>query len=78
MLSSLFFRNKGAYVVGKIVNGFSELPFALPILHGDDGLLAIDTALIGEEDLLLLFSSRAPTSWSTWACRAPPCSSCAR
>jgi isocitrate dehydrogenase kinase/phosphatase len=33
VLSSLFFRNKGAYVVGKIINGFSELPFALPILH---------------------------------------------
>ncbi|MCK9689064.1 bifunctional isocitrate dehydrogenase kinase/phosphatase [Scleromatobacter humisilvae] len=56
VLSSLFYRNKGAYVVGKIVNGFGELPFALPILHGDDGLLAIDAALIGEEDLLLLFS----------------------
>ena len=56
VLSSLFYRNKGAYVVGKIVNGFGELPFALPILHGDDGLLLIDTALIGEEDLLLLFS----------------------
>ena len=56
VLSSLFYRNKGAYVVGKIVNGFGELPFALPIQHGDDGLLAIDTALVGEEDLLLLFS----------------------
>jgi len=56
VLSSLFYRNKGAYVVGKIVNGFGELPFALAILHGDDGLLLIDTALIGEEDLLLLFS----------------------
>jgi len=56
VLSTLFYRNKGAYVVGKIVNGFGELPFALPILHGDDGLLVIDTALIGEEDLLLLFS----------------------
>jgi len=56
VLSSLFYRNKGAYVVGKIVNGFGELPFALPILHGGDGLLAIDTVLIGEEDLLLLFS----------------------
>ena len=57
VLSSLFYRNKGAYVVGKIVNGFSELPLALPILHGDDGLLAIDAVLIGEEDLLLLFSA---------------------
>ena len=33
VLSSLFFRNKGAYVVGKIINGFNEIPFALPILH---------------------------------------------
>ena len=33
VLSSLFFRNKGAYIVGKVVNGFSETPFALPILH---------------------------------------------
>jgi len=57
VLSSLFYRNKGAYVVGKIVNGFAELPFALPILHGDDGRLVIDTVLIGEDDLLLLFSA---------------------
>ncbi|MBA3771484.1 MAG: bifunctional isocitrate dehydrogenase kinase/phosphatase [Ramlibacter sp.] len=33
VLSSLFYRNKGAYVVGKIINGFNEVPFALPILH---------------------------------------------
>ncbi|MFZ5548793.1 MAG: bifunctional isocitrate dehydrogenase kinase/phosphatase [Pseudomonadota bacterium] len=56
VLSSLFYRNKGAYAVGKIVNGFSELPFALPILHTPAGQLAIDTALFGEDDLLLLFS----------------------
>ena len=37
VLSSLFFRNKGAYVVGKIINGFQETPFALPILHGPHG-----------------------------------------
>ncbi|HJV69849.1 bifunctional isocitrate dehydrogenase kinase/phosphatase [Ideonella sp.] len=56
VLSSLFYRNKGAYAVGKIVNGFSELPFALPILHTPAGQLAIDAALFGEDDLLLLFS----------------------
>jgi isocitrate dehydrogenase kinase/phosphatase len=33
VLASLFFRNKGAYVVGRIVNGYRETPFALPILH---------------------------------------------
>ena len=55
VLSSLFFRNKGAYVVGKIVNGFVETPFALPILHGTRGLV-IDSALFGEDDLELVFS----------------------
>ena len=56
VLSSLFFRNKGAYLVGKIINGFNETPFALPILHNEHGQLEIDTALFGEDELLLLFS----------------------
>jgi len=56
VLSSLFYRNKGAYLVGKIINGFNETPFALPILHGDNGRLIIDTVLFGEDELLLLFS----------------------
>jgi len=55
VLSSLFFRNKGAYIVGKIINGFNQTPFALPILHGSRGLV-IDAALFGEDDLELVFS----------------------
>jgi isocitrate dehydrogenase kinase/phosphatase len=56
VLSSLFFRNKGAYVVGKIINGFRETSFALPILHNKKGQLVIDAALFNEDDLLMLFS----------------------
>jgi isocitrate dehydrogenase kinase/phosphatase len=56
VLSSLFYRNKGAYLVGKIINGFNETPLALPILHGPDGRLVIDAALFGEDDLLMIFS----------------------
>ncbi|MGK6305601.1 bifunctional isocitrate dehydrogenase kinase/phosphatase [Variovorax sp. DT-64] len=56
VLSGLFYRNKGAYVVGKIMNGFIELPFALPILHDRAGKFYIDAALFGEEDLQMLFS----------------------
>ena len=56
VLSSLFFRNKGAYLVGKVINGFSSMPFALPILHNEAGQLFIDAALFGEDDLLALFS----------------------
>ncbi len=56
VLSGLFFRNKGAYVVGKIINGFNEVPVALPLLHNKNGKLVIDAALFGEDDLLILFS----------------------
>jgi len=56
VLSSLFFRNKGAYIVGKVVNGFRSLPFAIPILHNSKNRLYIDSALFGEDDLLALFS----------------------
>jgi isocitrate dehydrogenase kinase/phosphatase len=56
VLASLFYRNKGAYLVGKIINGFTETPVALPILHGRDGRLFIDAALFGEDDLLMIFS----------------------
>ena len=56
VLSSLFFRNKGAYIVGKVINGFNETGFALPILHGEGGRLVVDAALFGEDDLQLVFS----------------------
>ena len=56
VLSGLFFRNKGCYVVGKLINGFNEYGFALPVLHNKAGTLAIDAALFGEDDLLMLFS----------------------
>ena len=57
VLSSLFFRNKGAYIVGKLINGFNEFPFALPVLHtGANEKLAIDAALFGDDEMLILFS----------------------
>jgi isocitrate dehydrogenase kinase/phosphatase len=56
VLSNLFFRNKGAYVVGKIINGGQQTPIALPLLHTADGKLMIDTVLYTEDDMELLFS----------------------
>jgi isocitrate dehydrogenase kinase/phosphatase len=56
VLTGLFFRNKGGYVVGKLINGFNEFPFALPLLHTPSGPLVIDAVLFGEDDLLMLFS----------------------
>jgi isocitrate dehydrogenase kinase/phosphatase len=60
VLTSLFYRNKGAYLVGKIINGSKEIPFALPLLHRTPGVVYIDAALFGAPDLMLIFSfSRA-------------------
>ncbi|MDH5338881.1 MAG: bifunctional isocitrate dehydrogenase kinase/phosphatase [Rubrivivax sp.] len=56
VLSNLFFRNKGAYAVGKIINGGQETPIALPLLHTTGGKLAIDAVLHNEEDIVMLFS----------------------
>jgi isocitrate dehydrogenase kinase/phosphatase len=56
VLRSLFFRNKGAYVVGRIINGHQEVPFAVPILQNERGELYADTLLMGEDQLLVLFS----------------------
>ena len=56
VLTSLFYRNKGAYLVGKIITGYTEIPLAVPILHGDAGGLVLHAALFGEDDLHGLFS----------------------
>lgn len=56
VLSSLFYRNKGAYLVGKIITGYTELPLAIPILHAEQGQLILHAALFGEDDLHALFS----------------------
>jgi isocitrate dehydrogenase kinase/phosphatase len=60
VLGSLFFRNKGAYVVGKFVNGNRPYPFAIPILRNSKGELYVDTLLFDPDQLAVLFSfSRA-------------------
>ncbi|GGY91863.1 bifunctional isocitrate dehydrogenase kinase/phosphatase [Pseudoduganella plicata] len=56
VLSSLFFRNKGAYIVGKAINGDREQPFVVPILHNRHGELVLDTALLEREQIVILFS----------------------
>ena len=56
VLSSLFFRNKAAYIVGRIINGDVMLPFAVPVRHTQPGLLALDTVLLRREQLAIIFS----------------------
>jgi isocitrate dehydrogenase kinase/phosphatase len=56
VLSSLFFRNKAAYIIGRIINGEVMVPFAVPIRHVKPGVLALDTVLLKREQLLIIFS----------------------
>ncbi len=60
VLSSLFFRNTSAYLVGKVINGSQQHPFVVAILHDAQGGLYVDTMLLEAEHLaVMLNSSRA-------------------
>jgi isocitrate dehydrogenase kinase/phosphatase len=70
VLSSLFYRNKGAYLVGKIITGYTELPLAIPILH-EQGKLILMRRCSARTICMRCSALRAPTSWWTWKCPAP-------
>ncbi len=57
MLSSLFYRDRTAYAVGRVVNGMSNVPFTVALKHDDHGRLYVDALLIDETELALLFSA---------------------
>jgi isocitrate dehydrogenase kinase/phosphatase len=56
VLSSLFFRNKAAYLIGVVVNGPETTPFAIPILHNPSHELYLDAVLLRRAELGTLFS----------------------
>ena len=60
VLTEPFYRNKGAYVIGKIINGADQIPFAVPILNDENGGLYVDALLAGDDEISDVFSfSRA-------------------
>jgi len=56
VLISHFYRNKAAYVVGRIVSQGNSMPFALPLLQNEQGEVYVDTFLFGADKLSVLFS----------------------
>ena len=56
VLEHHFYRNKGAYIVGRIVTGGKSMPFVLPILHNETGAVFVDTVLFGSDKVSVLFS----------------------
>jgi len=60
VLSQIFCRNKGAYIIGKAINGADQIPFVIPVLNDEAGGLYVDTLLTGVDEISAIFSfSRA-------------------
>ena len=56
VLSSLFFRNKGAYIVGRLINGTRLTPIAVALLKDERGRVYVDTVIFSTDLLATLFS----------------------
>ena len=56
LLEHHFYRNKGAYIVGRIVSGSESIPFVLPLLHSGANSVYVDTVLFGSDKVSVLFS----------------------
>jgi len=55
VLRPVFFRNKGAYVVGRARRGESVMPVLLALLHGEAGI-EVDAVLHTEDEMSIVFS----------------------
>ena len=80
VLSSLFYRNKAAFIIGRLVNGKRMAPFAVALRH-DNGGLCVDALLHNHEHLVNLLSvsnayfmvdMEVPSSWVSFIHDAVP------
>lgn len=56
VLSSLFYRNKAAYLVGRAINGSEIYPFVMPLLKDEHGAIYVDALLLKAEHIGRVFS----------------------
>ncbi len=56
VISSLFYRNKAAYIVGRALIGHDRQPFVIPLLLSQDLQLYVDTIITDPDDIALIFS----------------------
>ncbi|MCG8332531.1 MAG: bifunctional isocitrate dehydrogenase kinase/phosphatase [Chitinophagales bacterium] len=55
MLKSVFYRNKGAYIVGRLITGDRVHPFIMPLLHDERGVY-VDALLLNYNEVSSIFS----------------------
>lgn len=56
LVKPVFYRGRGAYVVGRALSGEATIPIAFCLLHPDEAGITLDAFLAGEADLAILFS----------------------
>jgi isocitrate dehydrogenase kinase/phosphatase len=66
ILHSVFFRNKGAYLVGRIRAGKHIIPLVLPLLHAERGIV-VDAVLMTSDEASVVFGF----SWTYFRVDAP-------
>jgi isocitrate dehydrogenase kinase/phosphatase len=66
MVRSVFYRNKGAYLVGRIRAGHEIVPLVLPLLHAERGIV-VDAVLMTSDEASVVFGF----SWTYFRVRAP-------
>ena len=45
MVQSVFYRNKGAYLVGRLISQHEQWPFVLPLVHREHQGISVDTVI---------------------------------
>ena len=55
VVKAVFYRNKEAYIVGRIVIGAQVIPMIIPLTNGESGIYA-ETILLHESDASIVFS----------------------
>ena len=56
ILANLFYRNKGAYLIGRFLNGTRIVPIAVPLLRNARGEVYVDALLLSADSIATLFS----------------------
>ena len=56
IVSAVFYRGRGAYIVGRALGGDTSVPIAFALSHPDESGIVLDALLSGEPDLAILFS----------------------
>ncbi len=56
MIQSVFYRNKGAYLVGRLLSHGEQWPFVLALVHKENQGISVDTLITDESEVSIIFS----------------------